>query len=555
MINEENKINSKIDLKRVKFCDIHIDIKKIIDRICLLSVLNHFLLRIIPFMQIYYLSIDRKDEKVSENNEIGIVYDKIYEENKLKVKIFTFLIGWIGLKFLFLPTEYINDAVSMKYFNYFKRKKYYEIGVLFRNSCVICLVINVIYYFPFIHIANIFLNNIFTLTSDNEKNLSQLQMLILSRKIIGCLNMNFFALIFYSINKPLQNMILCFESKKKILLNNFLRFILTVTLCKYFSKKDPEFYFLIGVGSASVISEIVCLIFLIITQSLTNPYPQTWIKINLSVIRESRYLDFIKINFLNSKKILVFLFMNYFKELILIVYLLISANLTKRVNLWKLEFIDDITICIFSFLCVSVFFNNFIITKVNTILSLNKHTKTFSLKNPLETNFYKEGSKKLLGLFTTQRDEVFNNNLDIMVLIKTIVFYCLFLNLTFVIVFSLLNFLDCFSFLGVSMNFSISFIVIFSGLFYSTSGEFFTLNKKLENKHYFYQVVIAHICSAIIFLIVSFIIQVNCYIFIILCHLGYFYLCYVFWNFLRHLDIRIVVFEKILKKTHNEYLK
>jgi hypothetical protein len=229
MLNK--KVN--IDFSRVKYENVKVNIKNIIENFCIHSFFQHFLENSIPLIQIYYfIDVD------FQNN-----YNKTNIKNESLFCIFC--LSLISLQMIYSFSNFIHEITFQKFSKYFLDKKYYDLGDLFRKVVIITEILNVIFYFPLILTIYYFLKMF--LFYDN---------LILLSKIYDYHYINFFALMFYCFSNPLSNMLYVFKSQSITDLNFFFKFVVNVTFCRYFKKKSPYWYFMNGIAFANVFGEI-----------------------------------------------------------------------------------------------------------------------------------------------------------------------------------------------------------------------------------------------------------------------------------------------------------
>ena len=255
-------------------------------------------------------------------------------------------------------------------------------------------------------------------------------------------------------------------------------------------------------------------------------------------IKESLWLNSFKEKFYDLKEFLSFILGNYFGEILFMIELLTGSN--------NLNSMINYCVYLFSIQCVNFFFDSNRITNVSTVKEINNLTDQIVFYN-VERNIRSNCFTSLL----TQAKDQRNVTIDIMTQVKTIFYEYFLINVISILIFLLLSYVDAFSLI---FDFRFGIVICLNGFVYSISKEFYSLNKVLGNKFYFSNYLIGFVISILFFSVVCFFFNMTPFLFILSCHIGNLYHLVVYLKYLRYFDIRVVILEKVLKVSNENFI-
>lgn len=467
----------------LKYNNIQVDIKDNIHNLCLSSIFQALLINLIPIMQLFYTG--NIDTSVEKNIKLNLI---IFGQCILIFHIFTFFI------------DYTSDKLIKTIFYLLFDKNYYEIGKTFRKTAIILVPISFILYLPGILIAHY---------------------LTTSTCIIQYLYINLITLVCLSFNKLLHSMIYTFQKNGIINMSCFLKFVVNLTLCKYFAQRYPDWYFINGIAWADAISEISVSILLTIYMHINNPYPQTWIDLNLNIFNLNELIIYALENVLILKEMISYILPNLSKEILVLIYIF-------------LELEDDKYIFDFVFF---ILFNNLLFK--SQICSQRKTIQNIQLY------FWNIKKEQQSSKFIDNQ----NNNKELLLIIKKSVNGCILISFLAFLILSISYFLDIFSIFSVD-KFSFFYILLISinGTANSLLNELFVINKQLYNMKLYSVIYIGYLTLSLSAFILIIILRLeNIYTLLLSLCIAEFYVIYNLYKYILQFDVRVVILSQLMQ--------
>jgi hypothetical protein len=538
---------SHLDFEKVKYEDAKTNMKKVLENICPHSLLLHLVNCLIPFLQIFYLHSNL-----------------FLSSNQISIMIITFGISFFFLKIFssFCIEYFIDEFLKIKLLHLQINKKYYEMGDLFRKTVILSITLIVLFYFPMIYSFDSILN--FFLFDQLTR-----------ERIYTYLKINFFTITFLSLNKGLYNLLYSLQRYRMINMSIFLKFIINLTFCKFFCKKNFNFFYLSGIAYSDLIAEMSMMLCLVISQYVNNPYPQVWIRLNLIIFKEMKEfvfeIFFKNLFFHTIKSIISFLIFNSWKEFLVIINIIFwfdyqDQNLIlMKENLLILTFIMNLFFCNIKFTKkkglndIQLFFND--------MCSKNEYYYLSPVRKRVPTSIieYKNRQNLLSGIkYSNSNPNLahLNENYEKLSIIKTQIFSCLLINFFSFLILYLLFFLkieffsikinqetsDKFQFRGEIKKLFIILVLVINGGINCLCNELYLINDLLENSNCFKQLVISYLFSFLGFIYMCNYFQLNLILILVSFYFGNVFLFYKLYKYIEQADMRIITIQKMQLK-------
>lgn len=555
-----------LDFEKVKFADAKTNVKKILENICPVKLLLHLVNSLIPFIQIFYLQSNTFLSSVDKGNQISII-------------IITYGIALFYFKtFGSICTDYIMDEyLTIKFYDLQIRKKYYEMGDLFRKGAILSIFLNMLIYFPIINSLDFFLD--FFLFDQ-----------ITRERIYDYLNINFFTIICLSFNKGIYNLLYSLQRYRMINISICLKFIINVTFCIFLSIKSFNFFFLSGIAWIDLISEISMMLCLVISQYVNNPFPQIWIKIKLVIFKEMK--DFLIENIFNvfnfSQNIKLFIsfsFFTYWREFLVLINIIFWFSYQDH----KLIIMKEKLVI--AILIMNLFFSNIKFTKKVGLNNMKiffddlYYKYVFSDLSPVNSENceipnltldfieYKNRQQFLSGNKFSNSN--FNSNTyyanqnennEKLSIIKTQIFSCILINFFSFLIFYIISFIkldffvakinqdqvnsgsDVFQTQSQGAHISKLFVILIlflNGVINCLCNELNLINDLLENSDCFKQIIICFLFSFMGFIYICNNFPYNLIIILLSFYSGSYFMFYRLYNYVELADMRIITIQKI----------
>jgi len=242
--------------------------------------------------------------------------------------------------------------------------------------------------------------------------------------------LNKFQYLYFSVllikifNQLIQNIFFTFGYNKYLNKMYFIKFIQNIFTC--FSFLRWNFHYLFCIFISDFISEIISIVFFIIVITIHDPFPQVWISPSLGIFNIDKNLI---CQILNLKKILKYFILNFWYDLLILLYFIIKLNSITKENIINLsinqnsnieEIKKDLEINYISYLnskkAVEIFrssINNFILLKIliEFFFYINLYTKRkyyiYIIENIQMISIIKENKIQLNNVISLTKNEDF----------------------------------------------------------------------------------------------------------------------------------------------------